>query len=94
MRWIWLVFLACSPAAGREDCEDGIDNDSDTMIDGRDPECGGSASGDGNNNWNNDENGGGGGGCLDDDCETTSCVWDSRGYWRSCPGEDCPCANN
>lgn len=35
--------------------------------------------------------------CVDDDCETTSCVWvnaSSGGYWRSCPNEDCPCANN
>jgi hypothetical protein len=34
--------------------------------------------------------------CFDDDCETSSCVWvnSDGGYWRSCPGEDCPCANN
>lgn len=82
----WLLLSGCADR-GERNCTDGIDNDADGAVDANDVNC---------RTWTDED--GVGGGCVDDDCENSPCVWvdqtSGEDYWRSCPGEDCPCANN
>jgi hypothetical protein len=105
-----LVLATCGtgPTETCEQCVDEVDNDGDGDIDADDNDCyrfGPNPAAqdcdgrvDGIDNGNGGDDGGNTGACVDDDCTSSPCVRvqqsDGGSYWRSCPDEDCPCANN